>query len=474
MHTHAQAQARPSSRHILLVCMLGALASLGQAQAADASEAKQQPQAAVLASESPTVAPPAVHFQQLLQSALARDPQVQSAQALLRATQAQLQQARSRWFPTLGVNVNKTKSQDEDQGVPLERKSERVDATVKWNLYAGGTDQASIDSLSRDVAAAELDLQRASEESAEKLATAYAEAVRAESVVATATALMDRLQLLKALVDKQVASGKSSEVDAQTSASSLLEVSITLSESQAAARRARLKLSALSGMLPAPQLAALSLPPSPTLDDQRPPEWQTLREGNVRYLAARLRAESARLKVGTWAALLQPRVDLQVRHALSDRTQPTPTSNTRVSTGLSLSLEMPLGGETFARRDEGLQRAEAAAAEAERISLDAQIEWADAADRLSTARHTQYIHRRQIDHLERVLRGAAVQFEAGRRSLVQLIDLEKMPFSARQKMAESTATQFTAQVRMLALGGGLLDALGRTTVAFNTSQEPVH
>ncbi len=67
MHTHAQAQARPSSRHILLVCMLGALASLGQAQAADASEAKPLTQTAVLASESPTVAPPAVHFQQLLQ-----------------------------------------------------------------------------------------------------------------------------------------------------------------------------------------------------------------------------------------------------------------------------------------------------------------------------------------------------------------------------------------------------------------------
>ena len=459
----------------MVACLSGVLGSPAQAQTQTPTQT-QPPEPTppvVLATQAAPEAPPAVHFQQLLQSALARDPQVQGAAAMVRAGQAQLRQARSRWYPTLGLNVNKTRSQDEDLGVPRERNSERVDATLKWNLYTGGSDQASIDSLERDIAAAELDLKRAREECAEKLATAHAEAVRAESVVATATELMERLRLLKALVDKQVASGKSSDVDAQTSASSLLEVSITHADSQAAARRARLKLSALSG-LPAGSLVALSLPASPALDDQHPPEWLDLREGNSRYLAARLRAESARLKVGQLAALLQPRVDLQVRRALSDRTDPTPTSNTRTSTGLSLSLEMPLGGESFAKRDEGLQRAQAADADAERISLDAQIEWADAADRLTTARYTQGIHHRQLAHLERVLRGAGVQFEAGRRSLVQLIDLEKMPFSARQKMAESTATQFTAQVRMLALSGGLLDALQRATVAFDPARNPVH
>ena len=427
----------------------------------------------LLASESGATAPTATHFQQLLQGALARDPQVQGAAALVRVAQAQLAQVRSRWFPSVGLNASKTRSQDEDLGTPIERNSERLDATFKWNLYSGGADQALIDSLERDVAAAELDLQRAREECAERLASAYADAVRADTVVATATELMERLRQLKALVDKQVASGKSSDVDAQTSASSLLEVAITHADAQADARRARLKLSALSGKAPE-AVQGLSLPPSPALDDQHPADWLDLREGNARYQAARQRAESARLKVGQIAAVLQPRVDLQVRRALSDHTDPTPTSNTRTSTGLSVSLEMPLGGESFARRDEGLQRAEAAAADAERISLEAQIDWADAADRLATARHTQGIHLKQLEHLERVLRGAAVQFEAGRRSLVQLIDLQKMPFSARQKLAESRATQFTAQVRMLSLSGGLIDALQRATVAIDPAQGPVH
>jgi len=477
---------RPLLLSTLAACCLAAMgcATLAQAAESAAPPAMAAPAPApgmaptpaphpALASSSATIAPAATHFQQLLQSALARDPQTQGAAAMVRATQAQLDQIRSRWYPTLGVNFNKTRSQDEDLGRPLERNSERTDATFKWNLYAGGSDKAMHDSLQRDLAAAELDLKRAREECAEKLASAYNDAVRADTVVATATQLMDRLRELKALVDKQVASGKSSDVDAQTSASSLLEVAITHADAQADARRARHKLSALSGMAPT-AVQGLSLPPSPALDDQHPADWLDLREGNTRFQAARLRAESAKLKVGHIAAVLQPRVDVQVRRALSDHTDPTPTSNTRTSTGLSVSLEMPLGGESFARRDEGLQRAEAAAADAERISLDAQIDWADAADRLATARYTQGIHLKQLEHLERVLRGAAVQFEAGRRSLVQLIDLQKMPFSARQKLAESRATQFNAQMRMLSLSGGLLDALQRATLAIDPAQGPVH
>jgi len=483
---------RPVWLSTLAACCLVGMGSANRAQAAEGAAPPAQtavspaaaaaPAAATepspaphpaLASASATIAPAATQFQQLLQSALARDPQVQGAAALVRATQAQLDQMRSRWYPTLGLNFNKTRSQDEDLGRPLERNSERTDATFKWNLYAGGADKAMVDSLQRDLAAAELDHKRAREECAERLASAYNDAVRADTVVATATLLMDQLRELKALVDKQVASGKSSDVDAQTSASSLLEVAITHADAQADARRARHKLSALSGMSPS-MVQGLSLPPSTALNEQHPADWFELREGNTRFQAARLRAESARLKVGHMAAVLQPRVDVQVRRALSERTDPTPTSNTRTSTGLSVSLEMPLGGESFARRDEGLQRAEAAAADAERISLDAQIDWADAADRLATARYTQGIHLKQLEHLERVLRGAAVQFEAGRRSLIQLIDLQKMPFSARQKLAESRATQFNAQVRMLSLSGGLLDALQRATVAIDPAQGPVH
>ena len=457
---------RPTIASTLLASSLSAALFWPMAACA-ASALNEGARPPVLASElvpAPVPVPvPAGHFQQLLQAALARDPQVQGATALLQASQSQLRQIRSRWFPTLGLSANKTQSQDEDLGQPIERNSARLDASLKWNLYAGGADMALYESIKQEVKAAALDLKRAREECAEKMAMAHADAVRAETVVRTATELMQRLQALKALVDKQVASGKSSDVDAQTSASSLLEVSITLTEAQADARRARLKLSALSGQPPG-DLQALALPPSPVLDEQHPANWLDLREGNSRYGAARLRAAAARLKVGKLAALVQPRIDLQLRHALSEHTTPTPTSNTRVSTSLGMSVEMPLGGESFAKRDEGLQRAQAAEADADRISLDAQIDWADAADRLATARYTLGIHQKQLEHLERVLRGAAVQFEAGRRSLIQLIDLQKMPFATRQKMAENASVQFTAQLRMLALSGGLLDALNRAHV----------
>lgn len=433
----------------------------GRVGAADGEPAPPTPVTAPLATAH-TDPLQAAEFQRLLDAAQRRDPQVRSAQALLQATRAQQRQARSKWFPTLGINANKTQSQDEDLGLPVERNSDRVDASLRWNLFAGGADLALYQALEKEIAAAELDLQRAREECAERVAQAYAEAVRAETVVHIAAELMARLDQLKALVDHQVSLGKSSDVDAQTSASSVLEVSVTHAEAQADARRARLKLSALTGTSVG-TLVAVTLPP--VFGDPSAPDWTSLREGNARWQAARQRAEAARTRLGPVMPELLPRVDLQIRRALSDRTTPPPTSSQRTSTTVGVSLEMPLGGENFAKRDEAVQRAEAALAESERLSLEAQIDWADAADKLATARYTLGIHQRQIAHLERVLKGAAVQYEAGRRTLVQLIELQKMPFATRQKMADSALTQFLAQVRMLSLSGGLLDALAQARPA---------
>jgi len=410
-------------------------------------------------------------LQRLIALALVRDPAVQSAQALLRASQAQIRQVRSRWLPTLGLSASQTRSQDEDLGLPVERSSDRVDAQLRWNLFAGGADLAQLKALQLEAEGARFDLLRAEQDCAERIAVAYAEAVRAETVDGVAVTLLQRLHALKALVDQQVALGKSSDVDAQTSASSVLEVTVTRAEAQADARRARLKLMALTGT-PAGTLTRLRLPDSPMFDAVSPPDWLDLREGNPRWQGASQRAQAARARLGPVMAELLPKVDLQLRQALQDRTTPPPTSAQRRSTAVTVSLDIPLGGEAFARRDEGSQRAEAALAEAERISLEAQIEWADAADKLMTARHTLGIHQQQIRHLDRVLKGAGVQYEAGRRTLVQLIELQKMPFATRQKMADSALTQFTAQLRMLSLAGSLQKALAQAESAPPDGAEP--
>ena len=78
----------------------------------------------------------------LLGRALARDPQVRVAQSLLEISDARVRQLRSRLWPTLGLNANVGQSSDLDFGLPVERRTERSELALRWNLYNGGNDGA--------------------------------------------------------------------------------------------------------------------------------------------------------------------------------------------------------------------------------------------------------------------------------------------------------------------------------------------
>ncbi len=398
-------------------------------------------------------------FRHALQLAIGRDPQVELAMAQWRATLAQWRQARSRWFPTLSVNASQGESDDLDLGVPVQRTTERTEALLRWNVFNGGADLHTWRAIAREVDAAALDVRRAREEAAERFIQAYADATRGETVARVAEDLLARMDLLKAMVDRQTDLGKISPVDADTSASSVLEVQAALAEAQNEARRGRNRLAALSGLSP-DEVRQLRLPGLGMAPDLSQDDWLRLREGNARWQAAQLRILAADIRLGVIPSDYLPRIDLQWRQALHDRTTPPATTVSRRGSTVSVSLDVPLGGEAVFRRDESIERLRAAQAESDRVSLEAQIEWGEIVDQWGTLELNLQRHRRQVQHLTRVIEGAMVQYESGRRTLVQLVELTRLPFATRQKMADASQQQLKAQVRLLALSGRLLDQLG--------------
>ena len=410
-------------------------------------------------------------FRHALQQAIGRDPQVQLAMAQWRATQAQWKQARSRWLPTLSVNSSQGESDDLDLGLPVQRTSERTEALLRWNVFNGGADLNTWRALAREVDAAALDVRRAREEATERFIQAYADAARGETVARVAEDLLARMGLLKSMVERQTSLGKVSPVDADTSASSLLDVQAALAEAQNEARRGRNRLTALSGLSP-DEVRQLRLPDlglAPNLDQA---DWPSLREGNARWQAARLRIQSADIRLGVIPSDYLPRIDLQWRQALHDRTTPPASSVSRRGSTVTVSLDVPLGGETVFRRDESIERLRAAQAEADRVSLEAQIEWGETIDQWGTLDRNLQLYRRQVQHLGRVIEGAMVQYESGRRTLVQLVELTRLPFATRQKMADASQQQLKAQARLLALSGRLLEQLGLDAPPAVTSSTP--
>ena len=387
----------------------------------------------------------------LLARTLHLDPQVRVAQSLLQATQERNVQARSRLYPTFSVTHNSGSSSDLEFNLGVERRTIRTDAALRWNLYNGGNDMAEVGATDVETEAASLDLQRAREEAAERVANAYIDLLRSDSLLPLGQERLDAVRRLVALVQRQLEAGKAAESDAQQAQASLLDAEIAQQQLLADRDSARRKLAALVDATVRP-VEPLYLP--------SPPDGDLVGIASGSMGAARLRADAARARVRPWQTAVAPRLDMEVRQQLTDHTKPQTTTVQQFSAVLVARWDMPLGGETLSRRNETERRAEAAASEADRVERIARAEWLSLSPLIQASTRAIEQLDRQIGHYGQLLRAGEIQFEAGRRSLAQLIALRDSRFTAQQRLAEQAQRQYNARVRQLSLAGGLLPAMG--------------
>lgn len=392
----------------------------------------------------------------LLARVLPRDPQVRVAQLLRAATEERQVQARSRLGPTLGVNASQGRSQDEDFGREIDRRTDRSEATLRWNLYNYGNDAAELRGVRRDVVAASQSVRQAREEVAERLADAYTGVLRVQELLPRSAARLGSVRRLVEQVQRQAEAGKVSDADAQQAQASLLDAQIAHEQLLSDLDSAQQRLTVLVGgearpvlpvTLPADALRAVASPDLAPLPAQ--------------VALANERATAARVRVRPLVSLLAPRVDFEYRQRLSDRTTPQVTTQQRDGWLVTARWEFPVLGENQARRAEAERRAEAVEAEAERVLLTVQTERATLPARLATAQRAVAQLGRQIEQYQGLLRAGELQYEAGRRSLTQLVQLHESLFNAEQRRAEQVARVLATQLRQLSLGGSLLPALGQ-------------
>jgi len=455
---HAPGPLRPLALALLLP-------ALWAAQAPRAQELTPEPPplpAPVSRADAPAAAPhlppppdaTAESLPALLARVLAGDPQVRVARSLLAAADARRQQARSRLGPSLQLSVLNGRSRDRETLGELDRQTDRAEAGLRWNLYNGGNDRAELQASGRDRDAAAQDLRRAREEGSERLTEPYLELLRLQTLLPAAADRLAAVRRLAAQVQRQHEAGKASDADTAQATASQLDAEIVVEQLQADFLAARERLAALAGtelravlpvVLPAWAVGAAAAAPAGA-------------PGLVE--AARLRAEAARARVRPPASVFAPRIDLEVRHQLSDRTTPAQTTEQQRSWLLSARWDFPVMGELQARREESRRRAEAADAEAERIARGARAELLALGPRIAGAERAIAQLDRQIAQYDALLRAGELQFEAGRRSLAQLMQLRDSRFNAEQRRAEQAQRLLAAQLRRLALTGQLLPALG--------------
>ena len=445
----------------------------GQRLASQAIEAMKSLLDAPAAPVAPPLAPAPVgsteSLASLLGRVLPRDPQVRVADSLLQATQQRRLQARSRLGPSVYLNANEGGSAETEFGFPIKRSTSRAEAGVRWNLYNAGNDMAELNGATRDIDVAEQDLRRAREEVAERIAETYTDLLRLQTLLPHAGQRLDAVRKLVEQVRQQTAAGKTSEADATQASASLLDAEIAHEQLVADLDAARKKLAAQVGgavrdaeplNLPLQWLsAAAAAPASASLADAGLADVGLAGTSGL-MAAARVRADAARERVRPVLSLLAPRIDLEVRHQLHDRTLPSLTTLQKEVWQLTARWDFPVMGENAARRTEQQRRAEAALAEAERVAQGVQIELQTLGPRIANAERALAQLERQAAQYTSLVRAGELQFEAGRRSVSQLIQLRDSRFNVEQRRSEQAQRLLAAQLKLLALQGRLLPALG--------------
>ena len=388
----------------------------------------------------------------LLARTLPREPQVRAAQALRDAAEQRRLQARSRLGPTLYLQVNTGKGRETEilQG-DINRTTNRTEAGLRWNLYNSGNDQAELRASEREVGAADEEVRRAREDTVERVAETYVQLLFIQAQLQPAAERLAAVRKLAAQVKQQNEAGKASDADSTQAQASLLDAEIAFEQLQSDHASSRAKLAAQVGtevrnVTP----VVLSAVSATALQAGQP--------GLV--AAAELRAQAARERVRPPVSLLAPRIDLELRQRLSDRTNPVLTTEQKSNWQLTARWDFPVLGETVARRNEGLRRAEAAEAEAERVARGVQADLQALDARIDIAERAVAVLDRQAQQYEQLVRAGELQFDAGRRSLQQLIALRDSSYSIAQRRADQSNRLLAARMRKLALTGQLLPALG--------------
>ncbi|MEK8049517.1 TolC family protein [Ideonella sp. DXS22W] len=397
--------------------------------------------------------PPAESLAAMVARVLSQDPAVRVQGALLQATDERRRQAQSRLWPTVGVSstrgsANVTEESLFGSNLPFDRRTDRTEASIRWNLYNFGNDAAELRGASRDLAAATEDMRRAREETAERIGESYIELLRVQLVVPHSQRRLDAVRQLVQQVGRQNQAGKVSDADLQQAQASLLDAEVAHEQLLADLVSARERLATLTGS-ELREAVPVALPP--------PGASVEARSGLV--AAARERAQGARERVRPMVSLVAPKVDLEYRQRLADHTTPASTTTERFGWTLSARWDFPVAGENFARRAEGERRAEAAEAEAERVLRAAQSELASLPPRIAQSERAVAQIERQIAQYDALVRAGELQFEAGRRTLAQLVQLHDSRFNAEQRRVEQSHRLLQARLRQLSLTGGLLPAL---------------
>lgn len=404
-----------------------------------------------------TMAAQAAPLPTVVDTVLLQQPGVRSAQALLRAAEAQITQVRSDFAPTLGLSYRNANSRDETLGSPVDRRLRRNDASLRWNLFNGAADTHRLRSAAFGRDAAEADLDNVLEQLAYEITEAYTDVVRLRQTMDSLQATLERQEQVAAMVARRVEAGRIPSAELDLIRVRQIQNQALLGQLRAQLGSAEYRYRLLTGEAPEALVA-------PSLrSDAKAGDLDALvdriRERSPRLRAALQRSAARQADIGVARGSFFPSVDLSFSKRLDNHSNPVPVTDTDRSTQLQVSIDIPLGGRNLGRHTEAVERHQAAQADADDLLLKVSREITDLRRQSQEARDIAPRLEQRVMAAQRVAAAYELHFEAGRRSLNDLSIAQDELFGGQRALIENRAQQTTLQAQLLSLAGELREAL---------------
>ena len=388
---------------------------------------------------------------------LLQQPGVRSAQALLRAAEAQITQVRSDFLPSLGLSYRNADARDETLGQPVNRNVRRSDASLRWNIFNGATDASRLRSAGFSREAAEADLDNVLEQEAYEITETYTDVVRLRQTMASLQATLLRQEKVEVNVARRVDAGRIPSAELDLMHVRLIQSRTLLGQLRAQLGTAEYRYRLLTGEAPHDLVAPGIRPDGQDADMDALVE--RIHERSPRLRAALQRSAARKAEIGVARGSFYPAIDLSFSKRLDNNTTPVPVSDTDRTAQLQVSIDIPLGGKNLGREAEAVERHQAAQADADDLLLKVSREITDLQRQLLEAREIAPLAERRVIAAQRVAAAYELHFEAGRRSLNDLSIAQEDLFGAQRALIENRAQQTTLQAQLLGLAGALRDSL---------------
>ena len=391
--------------------------------------------------------------------AVSNNPRVSAAQASRRATDHVLKQAKGRYLPEINLSADIGRQRlDRPEGFgPLVNRTTRTrrqaTLSIRQVLFDGFDRANDIYRSQARITAASATILARSDAVALNVVEAYIDVLRHGNLLHLARKNVQRHRKLLELVKLRVTGGKSSEGDQQQTAERLEAAIALVSQIKIALGTAKAKYKSAVGKSPGKLKTVRTAKGLPKTVENA---VQVAIAKNPRLATLRAEIDVADFDREQFRSTLFPQIYLEGSATRGEDLEGTPARSDEIKGMIVLSWKLYDGGVTHNRIAELTEREAVAVSEYDTMVRDlreqieiAWVRWKEGGRQASAVK-------KQLDQNISVVASYQKEYEAGKRSLLDVLDSESSRFASEFDLSNIRAIQRFSSYQVLAHMGNLL------------------